>query len=320
MATPAPWTSYFNSARITSVPSPGAPPPILSAGSTSSTGPLPPNGNCFRQIRAPPDPGHAAWECRLRACSRRSWPVRASPSCAAVRIAFGDDAEGNAGMGHIGKGIAADNVHRQHAGNFLFHPARRVFQRPHRAVAGAGAGRRPHDGRHQHEMLWPDPGLEAARQQIARQDGAVECVGMRAFPVEDHAVAKIAHLGRERGVQVAHAIHRQPCRAGNSADARHQLAFGIIAFAGDHGAMQRQVDRIQPFGQRLVQRRFHLAPEGLEHRVIHGARRTAGIDGAGHHLPAFAFGHREKAIHLRGIAAALEDLFAAMDDKAFQPG
>ena len=165
------------------------------------------------------------------------------------------------------------------------------------------------------------PRLQAARQQLGRQHRAVELVGMRAFPVEDHAVATASPiLRRQGGVQIAHAIDRQLFRARHGADARHQLAFGIVAFAGDHGAMQRQMDGIQPFGQRLFQRRLHLAPECLEHGMIHGARGAAGIDGAGHHLPAFAFGHRQKAIHLRGIAAALQDFVAAMDDEAVQPG
>ena len=142
---------------------------------------------------------------------------------------------------------------------------------------------------------------------------------MRAFPVEDHAVGEIAHLGRHGAVQVADAIHRQLFGARHGADARHQLAFGIVALAGDHGAMQRQVDGIQPFGQRLFQHRLHLAPESFEHGMIHGARGAAGIDGAGHHLPAFAFGHRKKTVHLRGIAAAAQNLLAAMDHKAVQP-
>src|SRR6185503_15489639 len=62
-----------------------------------------------------------------------------------------------------------------------------------------------------------------------------------------------------------------------------------------------------------------LAPESFEHGMIHGARGAAGIDGAGHNLPAFPFGHRKKTIHLRGIAAAVQNLLATMDHKAVQP-
>src|SRR5437879_2049911 len=54
--------------------------------------------------------------------------------------------------------------------------------------------------------------------------------------------------------------------------------------------------------------------------MVHPAVVAAGIDGAGHHLPALAFGDGEKTIHLRCVAPPVQDLLAAMDDKAVQPG
>ena len=69
-----------------------------------------------------------------------------------VRVTFGDDAEGDAGIRHVGKGIAADHIHRQHARHLLLDPARGIFQRRHiqlgrgdRAVADLGLGPALHD-------------------------------------------------------------------------------------------------------------------------------------------------------------------------------
>ncbi len=145
------------------------------------------------------------------------------------------------------------------------------------------------------------------RQRASRFGGqhrAVIGVGVRAFAVEDHAVRQRAHARRQSGVQIADAIDGQIFRAPGGADARHQLAFRIVTLAGHHRAVQRQMDGIQSFGQRLFQHRFHLAPECLEHRMVHSAAGAAGIDHTGHHLPAFAVRHTQEAVDLRGIADA----------------
>ena len=95
------------------------------------------------RIRAPPGPGRASGECRPRACSRRSRPVHAS-RCVGRGIALGDDAEGDAGIVHIGEGRSRRRCSTaQMRRDLLFHPAGGVFQRAHRTVAGAGAGGRP---------------------------------------------------------------------------------------------------------------------------------------------------------------------------------
>src|SRR5471032_212903 len=53
--------------------------------------------------------------------------------------------------------------------------------------------------------------------------------------------------------------------------------------------------------------------------MVDRARGAAGVDHAGHYLPAFTLRHGKKAVHLRGVAPAHQDFLAPVDDKTAQP-
>ena len=172
--TPALATSWRSRPRSTSVQSPGAPPPMLSAGSTRMTGPRTPRKITRQDV---------VDIVLLRRAGRAQIPGdrgKTRERRIGRRIVRRHGAERDAGVVHVGERETRDDADRPDRRIALRLP-RRLLQRAHRQVRGRGAGRRE-DQRHLTEAHARPPFRERAGQQVrrpARRSRGCRCAGTR---------------------------------------------------------------------------------------------------------------------------------------------
>ena len=117
------------------------------------------------------------------------------------------------------------------------------------------------------------PGLEAARQQFGGPRPGVGHVDMRIGAVCHQRIGLAQHAQRDVGVQVQAGNDRQR-RPDDGTQARQQLTLAVVGAFGHRGAMQVEVDRIEP----AAARRAHVVADRtgnvLERVARHVRRRN----------------------------------------------
>ena len=142
---------------------------------------------------------------------------------------------------------------------------------------------------------------------------------MRTKPITNQPVGQRPHFLSQGGVKIIDPEDGQLLGAGNGADAFQEFAVYVFHLHRHHRPMQRQEDAVQ-FVRARPQHRLDILPEQFEHLMFDHAGSAAQVIGGGNHLPAEAFGGGEKAVHLRAVADAVQQVLAAMDHEVLQGG
>ena len=103
------------------------------------------------------------------------------------------------------------------------------------------------------------PGCEAARQQLGGAFAGGGHVDVRIGAVRHQRVGLAQHAPRDVGVQVEAGDDRQ-LRPDDRAQPRQQLAFAVVGVLGHRGAVQVEVDRVEPALSRAATTSSQIAP------------------------------------------------------------
>ena len=135
-------------------------------------------------------------------------------------------------------------------------------------------------------------GLQQQRQMFRGGAAGVGHVDMRIGAVGDQRIGVFDHLRRDIGMQVE-ADHQRQILADHLAHARENFAFAVVEMLGDHGAVQVEIDRIEPA------RRLDAVDQDLGDALVgifgHMRRRAGGSEDRRYQLPAIGFGRLDEA-------------------------
>ena len=253
------------------MPLPGAPPPILSEGSTRRTGPRPAKAAAWSSAASGVISGTRP--CALSAIARRCQPVERG--LGRLVVAGRHHRERHARIGHVGEGEAGDDIDRPDLRVGGFDLPRQRFEVAHRQVGGAGSGRRPDDRHASPEHPRALAGCEAAREEFGRAHGGVAGIDMRVLAIADQPVREPRHRFGQVGVEVEDAEQRNLLQAGHRAEPAEDLAFDVVERFAHHGAVERQVDRVDTVPRRALRAGHKIGEEGVDDRVLDAAGRAS---------------------------------------------
>ncbi len=137
----------------------------------------------------------------------------------------------------------------------------------------------------------PLPGFEQQREMARRGAAGRGHVDMRIGAVGDERICVVHHRGRHVGVQVEADDERQ-IGSDQLAHAGENFTFAVVEMFGDHGAVQVEIDSIEPTGAGdAVHHHLDDALEGILGDMRRGARAAGNRR---HHLPAIGLRLRDK--------------------------
>ncbi len=177
------------SSRRISVPSPAAPPPVLSAMSASTMGR--PSAASARATAS--FTGSAVWMNSRAEVPRHPRQLVGEPLRHRL-IAVGDHVDAEAGVGDVGVGEAGEDGDRDDLG-VLLHPGRPVVERPHRTARGALLAERRQQGRLAERRGGPEAAPDDVDEALGRLDAALRHVDVRIRLVAVEQI-RAGHHGR----------------------------------------------------------------------------------------------------------------------------
>ena len=116
-------------------------------------------------------------------------------------------------------------------------------------------------------------------------------------------------------MEVEDTENRQRFEPRHGPQAGQQLAFHVVDRLGHHGAMQREVDRVDAVPHRRLDTRQNIRPECFQNLVRHAARGGRGVGTGGHDFPTFTVGDLDEPVDLRSVSAPIQNLVAALHAK-----
>ena len=235
--------------------------------------------------------------------SRRVLPDRvhhvAGDPAVPLFIVVADHRDRGAGEGDVGQAESGANGDREHAG-LLGHVTGGVRQQPrHRAVVGLAVVAALDERPARHRRARGDRAGHGALQQIRRLAGDFVLVDMRVAAVGHDDIGVLGHGVGDVGVEVE---GDGDGHLGSEARAQplKQVALGVVAVLGNHGAVQRQDDPVErPLMAGVEHHAAQMRP-GRRRGLARGRRpRRDGL----HQLPAVAPGGVDMGGDLAGRPA-----------------
>ena len=282
--------------------SPGAPPPMLSDGSTSKTGPT---VCCGKR-------GITSGDGKVGGISYGDVPPR-NDSIAPTRIGAlsGSPSVTAVKLTPVSGVSAKEKPERTLTARISGCSLSICRARVSRPSIGSAAVAVPVGGHIKEGVPKRCEALAAQQDPVEeprRADRGRMRIGMRIFAIGNQGIAVLGHFGRAIRMQVEHASQGEILGAGQVADAAQQLSFDVDDRLADHGPMQDEKDAIDAAFQLGPGGRFEFFPKLFDHAVCDGrARRGAKID-QGQKLPTGLARRFDRARQRRAISRGIEQL------------